>query len=222
MTVNRQTTPAPSKSRPRRGRDADATKAALIAAGEHVFASHGFDGATLDLLAAKAGANKALVSYYFGSKEGLYDVVISTLVREVITTVSARMKLRGDPAADFRNYVVTLAEAIAERPTFPAILMREYVSGSMQSRKKPARDVLQFFQMTHAHYEAGRRAGAFRKVDPHMLHLSIVGPIIHFALTAKFRDQTFGKVIGGLSNPTMADFARHLSRLVLDGLRRVE
>ena len=220
MTAKRRTIPAQGK--PRRSRNAEATKAALIASGEHVFASHGFEGATLDMVAARAGANKALVAYYFGSKEGLYDIVIATLMREVIAAVSARMTSRSDPAADFQKYVVTLANEIAERPTFPAILMREYVSGSMQSRKKPATEVLQFFKMTQAHYEAGRQAGAFRKVDPHMLHLAIVGPIIHFALTAKFRDQTFGKVIDGLSNPTMAVFASQLSRLVLNGLRRAD
>lgn len=216
---------APKRSRqakPRRSRDADATRAAFVAAGEKVFARRGFEGATLDMLAAEAGANKALVSYYFGSKEGLYDVVIATLVGEAITAVTKGFAPRGEPAADFQNYVVALAAAIANRPTFCSILMREYIAGSMQSRKLPAQEVLQFYRLTEARYEAGRRARIFRKTDPHLLHLSIIGPIIHFTLTARFREETFGKAISGLSNPSMKAFARHLSALLLDGLRRAE
>lgn len=212
----------PAHERPRRSRNADATRAAFVAAGEKVFAERGFDGATLDMLAADAGANKALVSYYFGSKEGLYDVVIATLVGETVAAVMRGFQPRGDAAADFRNYVVALAAAIAGRPTFSSILMREYIAGSMQARKKPAQEILQFYRLTEARYEAGRRAKIFRKTDPHLLHLSIIGPIIHFTLTARFREETFGKVIGDLSNPSTAAFARHLSALMLGGLRRTD
>jgi AcrR family transcriptional regulator len=219
MTVKRKSL---KSATPRRGRNAVATKAAFIAAGERVFASKGFDGATLDMLAAEAGANKALVSYYFGSKEGLYDVVIAMLVRDTIAAVSGRTAPGKDPADNFRRYVLTLAEALNNRPTFPSILMREYVAGSMQSRKTPAEEVLQFYRLTEAHYEAGRRVKLFRKVDPHMLHLSIIGPLIHFVLTTRFREQTIGQIIHGVSNPPIAKFAAHLSGLVLDGLRRTE
>lgn len=218
MTVKKRL----ARERPRRGRDADATRAAFIAAGEKVFARRGFDGATLDMLAAEAGANKALVSYYFGSKEGLYDVVIATLVGETVAAVTRGFEPRGEPAADFQNYVVALAAAIAGRPTFSSILMREYIAGSMQARKKPAQEVLQFYRMTEARYEAGRRAKVFLKTDPHLLHLSIIGPIIHFTLTARFREMTIGKVIDDLSNPTAEAFARHLSALMLGGLRRTD
>lgn len=210
-----------SKRRPQ-GRDAEATKAAFISAGERVFARHGFDGSTLDMLAAEAGANKALVSYYFGSKEGLYDVVIAALARETIASLSARVTASGDPAQDLKRYIATLTEEFASRPAFLSILMREYVGGSMQTRKTPAEEVFQFFRMTESLYERGRCAKSFRKVDPHLLHLSIVGPIVHFVLTAPFREAAIGRVVHGVSNPTVTAFAAHLSGLVLDGLRRAD
>lgn len=216
---------APKRSRqakPRRSRDAEATRAAFVAAGEKVFARRGFEGATLDMLAAEAAANKALVSYYFGSKEGLYDVVIAALAGETVAAVTRGFEPRGEPAADFQNYVAALAAAIAGRPTFSSILMREYIAGSMQARKKPAQEVLKFYRMTEARYEAGRRAKVFRKTDPHLLHLSIIGPIIHFTLTARFREEAFGKAVDNLSNPSTEAFARYLSALLLDGLRRTD
>lgn len=203
----------------RQTRDREATKAALIDAGERLFAEHGFRGTTLDMLAEASGANKAMASYYFGSKEGLYDAVIEALVTEVVAAVSDAVEDNGDAVSNFRLYIRGLARALAQRPTFGAILLREYMSGSMQEREKPFREVFKFYQMTEKLYREGRRQKVFRKLDPHQLHLSIIGPLIHFVLTMEFRKRTFARLAGGVEDPSTDDFARHLERLLLDGAR---
>lgn len=209
-----------SEARAPRGRDAEATQAAFVKAGEKIFAEFGFDGATLDMLSAEAGGNKALVSYYFGSKEGLYDRVIETIANETAAGLRDADAQRGDPETEFQYYIARLAAAIAARPAFVRILVREYAGGAMQARKTPAEAIMQFYQLTAAHYERGRRAKLFRKVDPHLLHLSIIGPIIHFVLSAPFRRQTFGPVIKGLLDPALAEFSIHHAALIISGLRR--
>lgn len=57
--------------RPRRRRDAVATRRALLAAARRQIAEHGFTGTTTRDVAAAAGVNQALVYRYFGSKEKL-------------------------------------------------------------------------------------------------------------------------------------------------------
>jgi len=52
------------------------TRAAILAAAESVFARAGLAGSRTDLVAAQAGANKALLYYYFQSKEKLYQAVL--------------------------------------------------------------------------------------------------------------------------------------------------
>jgi AcrR family transcriptional regulator len=59
-----------------RGRDAEVSKAALLAAAEEIFARDGFDGARVDEIARVAGYNKSLIFQYFGDKEGLYSQVV--------------------------------------------------------------------------------------------------------------------------------------------------
>jgi AcrR family transcriptional regulator len=59
-----------------RGRDAEASKAALLAAAEDLFARDGFEGARVDKIAQVAGYNKSLIFQYFGDKEGLYRQVV--------------------------------------------------------------------------------------------------------------------------------------------------
>jgi AcrR family transcriptional regulator len=63
-----QRSPDPSE----RVRDAERTKRKLLEAAMTEFAANGFDGTRVGDIAARAGVNKQLISYYFGGKEGLY------------------------------------------------------------------------------------------------------------------------------------------------------
>jgi TetR/AcrR family transcriptional regulator len=55
-----------------RQRDAERSRQALLAAALDEFSLHGFAGARVADIARRAGVNKQLINYYFGSKEGLY------------------------------------------------------------------------------------------------------------------------------------------------------
>jgi TetR/AcrR family transcriptional regulator len=55
-----------------RQRDPERTKEALLDAALSEFAAKGLAGARVSEIAARAGVNKQLISYYFGGKEGLY------------------------------------------------------------------------------------------------------------------------------------------------------
>lgn len=63
------------KTKPR-ARDADATRARILAAAKSEFARLGLAGARVDEIAEKASANKRMIYHYFGSKEDLFQVVL--------------------------------------------------------------------------------------------------------------------------------------------------
>jgi TetR/AcrR family transcriptional regulator len=63
--------PAPAH----RQRDADRTRQALVDAALVEFAAKGREGARVSEIAARAGVNKQLISYYFGGKDGLYAAI---------------------------------------------------------------------------------------------------------------------------------------------------
>jgi AcrR family transcriptional regulator len=58
----------------RRGprQDGGRAREAILDAARRQFAAHGFEGATMRAIAGDAGVDPALVSYYFGSKSGLF------------------------------------------------------------------------------------------------------------------------------------------------------
>jgi AcrR family transcriptional regulator len=64
--------PRRSPSGDQRKRDADRTRDRILEAAVTEFAEHGFAGARTSAIAARAGVNQQLISYYFDGKEGLY------------------------------------------------------------------------------------------------------------------------------------------------------
>jgi AcrR family transcriptional regulator len=51
------------------------TRRRILEAAEELFMQHGFEGASMRLLTAKAGVNLAAVNYHFGSKDALIEAV---------------------------------------------------------------------------------------------------------------------------------------------------
>lgn len=70
--------PAPEE----RQRDAERTRRALLDAARIEFAAKGLAGARVGAIAARAGVNKQLISYYFGGKEGLYRAILERWYEE--------------------------------------------------------------------------------------------------------------------------------------------
>jgi len=63
--------PAPHE----RQRDPERTKARILEAAIAEFSAHGFAGARVSDIAARAGVNQQLIAYYFDGKQGLYQEI---------------------------------------------------------------------------------------------------------------------------------------------------
>jgi AcrR family transcriptional regulator len=81
--------PAPRRRRGRRPGGAD-TREALLSAARAEFAERGFDGATVRVIADRAGVDPAMVNHWFGGKEALFTAALDlpmdpgTLIAEVV------------------------------------------------------------------------------------------------------------------------------------------
>lgn len=64
-----------------RKRDAEATRAAILAAAKNHFARSGYEGAFLRDIAAEAGVDAALINRYFGGKDGLFAAALKDSIR---------------------------------------------------------------------------------------------------------------------------------------------
>lgn len=58
-----------------RQRDPERTRRLILDAASAEFGAHGYAGARISAIAARAGVNQQLISYYFDGKEGLYNAI---------------------------------------------------------------------------------------------------------------------------------------------------
>ncbi|MFD9946003.1 TetR/AcrR family transcriptional regulator [Nonomuraea sp. NPDC059023] len=84
-------------------RDPERTRARILDAAVTEFAAKGFAGARVSEIAARAGVNKQLISYYFGGKEGLY--------KELAGRWQAEESAFADQAASLATLVAGYARA---------------------------------------------------------------------------------------------------------------
>lgn len=128
----------------------ETTRDALIDAGIRVFGRDGYLSATTKTIASAARANPALISYYFGGKEGLYRAVVERIVDEIAARVGpaaadveAAMHAMGAGGRDAHlELLFTLLDRVVdvlssdESAAWAAIIVRE------QQEPSPAFDVL--------------------------------------------------------------------------------
>ena len=88
----------------------------IIATAVQVFAESGIEGTSVEELAANAGVSKPLIYEHFGSKEGLYAVVVDREMRALLEMISTtletgRPRVRAERAAlAFLTYIETRSD----------------------------------------------------------------------------------------------------------------
>jgi TetR/AcrR family transcriptional regulator len=67
------------------------TEEKIFEAAHKVFTTKGFDGARMQEIAEEAGLNKALLHYYYRTKEKLFDAILSTVFKNFFPKVFSFM-----------------------------------------------------------------------------------------------------------------------------------
>lgn len=210
--------PALNATRGRR-RDAAATRDALLAAGAELFAERGYDGVPVAAIANKARVNKAMISYHFGGKRKLYRAIVTATFSEIVAGVE-RLAGSPRPAAEVLRELVAVVGDMATRryPHFCSMMLREVVAGGKHLDPAlidhPAR-ILGAVQRIVAR---GVRDGDFRPVDPLLTHLSLVGSLVFFFATARFRERVLATRRPAIKPPDGEAYVKHIQDLLSHGL----
>lgn len=90
------------------GRPKDLGKrAAILDAARRMFTQHGFDGASMDQIAAEAGVSKLTVYSHFGDKETLYVSVVKSYCEQQLPSTL----FEAEPDLPLRERLMTIAHA---------------------------------------------------------------------------------------------------------------
>ena len=94
----------------------DVKRASIVGGAKDVFLRHGFEGASMDEIAAAAGVSKMTVYRYFRSKEQLFGGVIRDLCERIIDEDLERM-LERRPEEALRGFARRMVAILFARDT---------------------------------------------------------------------------------------------------------
>lgn len=120
------------------------TRAALIASARHVFATRGFEGASLDEIADAAGYTRGAIYRYFANKEDLFFAVSDAINTELLDTFAEELDLEDSSALDDnRQTAATWMKALAGNKEIWALNVElslyEYRNPAVQERSAAQR-----------------------------------------------------------------------------------
>jgi AcrR family transcriptional regulator len=95
--------PAPGGASTRVTRDPEGTRRRILEAALDEFAAKGLDGARVDAIAARAGVNKRMLYYYFGSKDDLYRAVLRNRLADRPPTAAPVVHTGPDRLAELQD-----------------------------------------------------------------------------------------------------------------------
>lgn len=172
------TNAAASQNHPDRDHDLPARERILDAALD-AFSQQGFDGTTTRAIAAAAGVNLGLLSYYFGSKEELWRAAVARAFDALREGLGA--DLRSAPPLDDRARTELLIRRyvrfVARHPEFVRLMHEEGKRESERMRWLVDHHVKPLYEALRRLIEGAQGAGRMAEVDPLHLHYILVGAV---------------------------------------------
>ena len=159
------------------GKTVQDAKEKLLAAAPRLFAEKGFAGVSIRQLAEAAGVNSAMISYYYGGKEGLYEAVLATQYERLLEKFETIADLKAPTEEKIRRYAeVIRRNHTDEQPLIARLIQRELTSPTACMEKVVRNYTSRIARLVSGIIKAGIESGEFRQdVSPIFAALALAG-----------------------------------------------
>jgi TetR/AcrR family transcriptional regulator len=101
------------------------TEEKILVAAKQVFVTKGMAGARMQDIADAAGINKALLHYYFRSKEKLFEVIFKEVAGQILPQINAIIEAEIPLFEKIEKFCAVYIDKILENPFLPIFLLSE-------------------------------------------------------------------------------------------------
>lgn len=103
----------------------DSTEEKILEAAKNVFVSKGMEGARMQEIANEAGINKALLHYYFRTKERLFEAIFSEVFQVAFPALTRIMQSDSGIITKIEQFVDAYLEVLIKHPFLPGFIFKE-------------------------------------------------------------------------------------------------
>jgi AcrR family transcriptional regulator len=162
------------KNRPTR--DSALTRTTILDSAERIFAHKGLRGTRTEDIAAMSGVTKAMIHYYFSTKEKLYQAVLKRVFQERVDGMDFA-SLRTLPAVSaLKVFAERLLAQMCRKPHLGPLFALENAQNDGTYYQRSGGEL---YRVLTEILERGLAEGSFRKLDPRHTAINIMGACVH-------------------------------------------
>ena len=172
------------------------TRQRILDAAAREFAANGLAGARTEAIAAAAGVNKALIYYYFNSKDALYQAALEDIAARVRDTTIAVLMKDASPGERIVRAALSHFDRVLSQQVFQSLMQQEMIRLHKGEPGVLPVIVKQVFEPVMILYRAmvqeGIASGELIEADWMQIHLSSLGGNVLYFLSAPVMRIVFG------------------------------
>jgi len=196
------------------------TEEKIKEAAKSVFVRNGYSGARMQDIADEAGINKALLHYYFRSKEKLFELIFFEVFDVVIPQLKATVSTDQLVAEKIKAFVSTYIDVIQANPHVPIFILHELSQGADRFVEKlKQRQVLPEMAQFMLQLMSEMEAGKVKSFQPLHLFMNIIS-MCAFPFVAK----PLLQAVSGLSEEDwtvlMDERKEEVTRFILSAIKK--
>lgn len=197
-------------------REAGQVRAALLEAARKLFARHGFAAVKVRQIAIEAGTTAAMIHYYFGDKQGLYDALIEQIVAPVFQRLEVLAQSQVDSTAALTELLGRYMRTLAANPWLPALVLREVIAEEGPLRQRFIQQRMPGGGLLVGLIRRGQEAGRIRTdLDPTLAALSFISMAVFPFAALPIASEVFGVAGHG---EALERLITHTTKLFLSGV----
>ena len=152
----------------------------ILDAAQEVFATYGYQGATIDEVADRAGISKPNLHYYFKRKRDLYLAVLRRTL-EIWLVPLRELDRTGDPAVEIGNYIAQKVQLSRRFPAASRVFANEIVQGAPFLKGYLQTNLREVVERKAAVIQHWIDQGTLAPIDPYHLIFLIWAATQHYA-----------------------------------------
>lgn len=170
-------------------------------------------------ISQQAGTNVALVSYYFGNREGLMLAIAKADGEQAVGDLDRLLAADMSPTAKLELHIKGLIEAYFERPYLHRLLQKILREGSPEASAKVGTWLVKpVADARRTIIAQGRAQGEFRDVDANLVSFAIDGACAHIFSSVEGRRAVLGTET--LDRALAERYVKTVSELIIRGMLR--
>lgn len=196
------------------------TRARLLDKAEQLFSEHGYEGTSIRQLAGEAGVNVSMISYYFGSKEKLFEALVEERTAAVRERLKDLNEQSDNPVTRLEEMIRIYVDRFTSQPRFHRLLFHEVsINRRPELHTAIASVLMRNVEQLRRILTDGIRSGAFREVDVDFTIVTLVGTVNQLVTASPQMHQHMLGSTSGISTPESTTFRdrlyHHLHQLMM-------